>query len=88
MFIDEVKFLVFWMIFKCVVVSLFFGGVKGGIIVNFKELFWMELECLSWGYIDAIVDFIGFDIDIFVLDMYINFMIMGWMMDEYSIICR
>lgn len=69
------------MIFKCVLLNLFFGGVKGGIIFNFKEFSWVELECLSWGYIEAIVDFIGLDIDILVLDVYINEMMMGWMMD-------
>lgn len=86
--IDEVKSLAFWMTFKCAVVSLPFGGAKGGITVNPKELSRMELERLSRGYIDAIADFIGPDMDIPAPDMYTNPMIMGWMMDEYSIICR
>lgn len=86
--IDEVKSLAFWMTFKCAVVSLPFGGAKGGITVNPKELSRMELERLSRGYIDAIADFIGPDTDIPAPDMYTNPMIMGWMMDEYSIIRR
>ncbi|MDY7004917.1 MAG: Glu/Leu/Phe/Val dehydrogenase [Cyanobacteriota bacterium] len=86
--IDEVKSLAFWMTFKCAVVSLPFGGAKGGITVNPKELSRMELERLSRGYIDAIADFIGPDVDIPAPDMYTNPMIMGWMMDEYSIIRR
>ncbi len=86
--IDEVKSLAFWMTFKCAVVSLPFGGAKGGITVNPKELSRMELERLSRGYIDAIADFIGPDVDIPAPDMYTNPMIMGWMMDEYSIIKR
>ncbi|MGD1717411.1 Glu/Leu/Phe/Val family dehydrogenase [Dapis sp. BLCC M172] len=86
--IDEVKSLAFWMTFKCAVVSLPFGGAKGGITVNPKELSRMELERLSRGYIDAIADFIGPDVDIPAPDMYTNPMIMGWMMDQYSIIRR
>ncbi|NEN91973.1 MAG: Glu/Leu/Phe/Val dehydrogenase [Okeania sp. SIO3H1] len=86
--IDEVTSLAFWMTFKCAVVSLPFGGAKGGITVNPKELSRMELERLSRGYIDAIADFIGPDVDIPAPDMYTNPMIMGWMMDEYSIIRR
>ncbi|NEQ36756.1 MAG: Glu/Leu/Phe/Val dehydrogenase [Okeania sp. SIO3I5] len=86
--IDEVKSLAFWMTFKCAVLSLPFGGAKGGITVNPKELSRMELERLSRGYIDAIADFIGPDVDIPAPDVYTNPMIMGWMMDEYSIIRR
>ncbi|NET46161.1 Glu/Leu/Phe/Val dehydrogenase [Okeania sp. SIO2B3] len=86
--IDEVISLAFWMTFKCAVVNLPFGGAKGGITVNPKELSRMELERLSRGYIDAIADFIGPDVDIPAPDMYTNPMIMGWMMDEYSIIRR
>ncbi len=48
----------------------------------------MELERLSRGYIDAIADFIGPDIDIPAPDVYTSPMIMGWMMDQYSIIRR
>jgi len=86
--IDEVQSLAFWMTFKCAVLNLPFGGGKGGITVNPKELSQFELERLSRGYIDAIADFIGPDIDIPAPDVYTNQMIMGWMMDQYSIIRR
>lgn len=86
--LDEVQSLAFWMTFKCAVLSLPFGGAKGGIAVNPKELSRLELERLSRGYIDAIADFIGPDIDILAPDMYTNAMVMGWMMDQYSIIRR
>ena len=85
---DEVQSLAFWMTFKCAALSLPFGGAKGGITVNPKELSRMELERLSRGYIDAIADFIGPDVDILAPDVYTNAMIMGWMMDQYSIIKR
>ncbi len=86
--IDEVQSLAFWMTFKCAVANLPFGGGKGGITVNPKELSPFELERLSRGYIEAVADFIGPDVDIPAPDVYTNQMIMGWMMDEYSIIKR
>jgi glutamate dehydrogenase (NADP+) len=86
--LDEVQSLAFWMTFKCAVLNLSFGGAKGGVTVNPKELSKFELERLSRGYIDAIADFIGPDIDIPAPDVYTNQMIMGWMMDQYSIIKR
>jgi glutamate dehydrogenase (NADP+) len=85
---DEVQSLAFWMTFKCAALNLPFGGAKGGIILNPKELSKFELERLSRGYIDAIADFIGPDVDIPAPDVYTNAMIMGWMMDQYSIIQR
>jgi glutamate dehydrogenase (NADP+) len=86
--LDEVQSLAFWMTFKCALLNLPFGGAKGGITVNPKELSKQELERLSRGYIDAIADFIGPDVDILAPDVYTNAMIMGWMMDQYGIIRR
>jgi glutamate dehydrogenase (NADP+) len=86
--LEEVQSLAFWMTFKCAVLNLPFGGAKGGITLNPKELSRMELERLSRGYIDAIADFIGPDIDIPAPDVYTNQMIMGWFMDQYNIIKR
>jgi glutamate dehydrogenase (NADP+) len=86
--LDEVQSLAFWMTFKCALLKLPFGGAKGGITVNPKELSKQELERLSRGYIEAIADFIGPDVDILAPDVYTNAMIMGWMMDQYSIIER
>ncbi|TVQ58211.1 MAG: Glu/Leu/Phe/Val dehydrogenase [Spirulina sp. DLM2.Bin59] len=86
--LDEVQSLAFWMTFKCALLNLPFGGAKGGITLNPKELSRHELERLSRGYIDAIADFIGPDIDILAPDVYTNAMVMGWMMDQYSIIKR
>lgn len=85
---DEVKTLSFWMTFKCAAAGLPYGGGKGGIIVNPKELSLHELERLSRAYIAAIADFIGPDQDIPAPDVYTNAMIMGWMVDEYSKIKR
>ncbi|WP_131782870.1 Glu/Leu/Phe/Val family dehydrogenase [Legionella gresilensis] len=84
----EVKTLAFWMTIKCAVVGIPFGGAKGGVIVQPKQLSRLELERLSRSYITSIADFIGPDLDIPAPDVYTNAMIMGWMMDEYSKIVR
>jgi glutamate dehydrogenase (NADP+) len=55
--LDEVQSLAFWMTFKCALLDLPFGGAKGGIIVNPKELSKAELERLSRSYINEIADF-------------------------------
>jgi glutamate dehydrogenase (NADP+) len=86
--LDEVKALAFWMTIKCAVAGVPFGGAKGGVRVNPKELSRLELERLSRTFIDRIADFIGPDTDIPAPDLYTNEMIMGWMMDEYARIKR
>jgi glutamate dehydrogenase (NADP+) len=86
--LDEVKTLAFWMMVKCAVVNIPFGGGKGGITVNPKELSLLELERLSRGYMNALSDVFGGDRDIPAPDVYTNEMIMGWMADQYSIIKR
>lgn len=86
--LGEVKALAFWMTIKCAVVGIPYGGAKGGVIVDPKQLSRMELERLSRCYIDKIADFIGPDRDIPAPDVYTNPMIMGWMMDQYSTIMR
>ena len=86
--LSEVKALAFWMTCKCAVVGIPYGGAKGGVVVNPKELSHLELERLSRGFIKEIADFIGPETDIPAPDVYTNPMIMGWMMDEYSDITR
>ncbi len=85
---DEVTSLSFWMTIKCAVMNLPFGGAKGGIVVNPKELSRMELERLSRNYIREIADIIGPKRDIPAPDVYTNATIMGWMADEYAQIKR
>ena len=86
--LDEVQSLAFWMTFKCALLDLPFGGAKGGVIVDPKQLSKAELERLSRGYINEIADFVGEHIDILAPDVYTNATIMGWMMDRYSTIKR
>jgi glutamate dehydrogenase (NAD(P)+) len=72
------------MTWKCAVVDIPFGGAKGGVICNPKEMSERELERLSRGYIDQIWEVIGPDKDIPAPDVYTNSQVMIWMMDEYS----
>ncbi|MBZ4653016.1 MAG: Glutamate dehydrogenase [Peptococcaceae bacterium] len=83
---DEVKALATLMTFKCAIAGLPYGGGKGGVQVNPRELSVMELERLSRGYIRAIAPVIGVDKDVPAPDVYTNPQIMAWMMDEFSII--
>ena len=82
--LDTVKALSAWMTWKCSLANIPYGGAKGGIICNPKELNDTELENLSRGYIRAIGRFIGPNKDIPAPDVYTNPQIMAWMMDEYS----
>ncbi len=81
--LDEVKALSFWMTIKCAVADLPLGGAKGGVIVDPKQLSKGELERLSRGYVRAIADVIGPDLDVPAPDVNTNGVIMGWMVDEY-----
>jgi glutamate dehydrogenase len=82
--LDEVKALSIWMTFKCGVLGLPYGGGKGGVICNPKELSTRELEKLSRGYIRAIAPYVGADKDIPAPDVNTNAQIMAWMCDEYN----
>ena len=76
------------MTIKCAVVGLPYGGGKGGVIVDPKELSPLELERLSRAYMRAMADIIGPDKDIPAPDVYTNARIMCWMADEYQAIQR
>ena len=81
---DEVQTLAFWMTMKCAVMDLPFGGGKGGIQVDSRNLSAMEIERLSRAWINAFSHIIGPDRDIPAPDMYTNGMVMAWMADEYG----
>merc|ERR1711991_101436 len=86
--VGEVKALALWMSIKCAVVGLPFGGGKGGIEVNPKELSHLELERLSRGYMRKFADFVGPHRDIPAPDVNTTAQVMGWMLDEYETIHR
>jgi len=80
---EEVIALSMWMTWKCAVAGIPFGGGKGGVIVNPKELSEGELERLSRGYVRAIAPIIGAKVDVPAPDVGTNGKIMNWMMEEY-----
>ncbi len=86
--LSTVKALSAWMTWKTAITNLPLGGGKGGIICNPKSMSEGELERLSRGYIRAVADFIGPEIDVPAPDVYTTPQIMSWMMDEYETIVR
>jgi glutamate dehydrogenase/leucine dehydrogenase len=83
--LDEVKALATWMTWKCAVVNIPFGGAKGGVTCNPKEMSNGELERLTRRYTSAILPIIGPEIDIPAPDVYTNPQTMAWIMDTYSV---
>lgn len=80
----EVKALSIWMTLKCGIVNLPYGGGKGGIICDPRQMSFREIENLSRGYVRAVSQFVGPTKDIPAPDVFTNSQIMAWMMDEYS----
>ena len=82
--LDEVKALSAWMTWKCAVAGIPYGGSKGGVICNPKEMSEGELERLSRRYIYEISSIIGPRKDIPAPDVYTTPKIMGWYIDTYN----
>jgi glutamate dehydrogenase/leucine dehydrogenase len=82
--IDEVKALSMWMTWKCAIADIPYGGGKGGVICNPKEMSEDEIERLTRRYAYAIADIIGPWTDIPAPDVYTGGKEMAWIMDTYS----
>ncbi len=82
--LDEVKALAMWMTWKCAVVGIPYGGGKGGVIVDPKQLSQKELEGLTRRFFTEIEILVGPEKDIPAPDVNTNAQIMAWMMDTYS----
>ena len=82
--LDEVKALAMWMTWKCAVVSIPFGGAKGGITVDPKAISLGENERMTRRYTSEISIVLGPDRDIPAPDVYTNSQTMAWMMDTFS----
>lgn len=82
--LDEVKALAAWMTWKCAVVNVPFGGAKGGIRCDPKELSKGELERLTRRYTSNLLEVFGPDRDIPAPDMNTDEQVMAWIMDTYS----
>ena len=84
--LDEVRALATWMTWKCAVVNIPFGGAKGGVVCNPKEMSQGELERLTRRFASEISIIIGPEKDIPAPDVYTNAQTMAWFMDTYSMI--
>ena len=82
--LDEVKALAMWMTWKCAVVGIPFGGAKGGVICDPKQMSSGELERLTRRYTSEISIIIGPHSDIPAPDVNTNSQVMAWIMDTYS----
>jgi glutamate dehydrogenase (NAD(P)+) len=82
--LDEIRALSMWMTWKCAVVGIPFGGAKGGVICNPKEMSKTELERLTRRYASEIQIIIGPQADIPAPDVYTDSQTMAWIMDTYS----
>lgn len=82
--LNETSALAMWMTWKCAVVNIPYGGAKGGVKVNTKELSLRELEKLTRRFITEINVVIGERSDIPAPDIGTNAKVMGWIMDTYS----
>ena len=86
--LNEVKALAAWMTWKCAVVDVPFGGAKGGVVCNPREMSPGELERLTRRYTADLMDVFGPDKDIPAPDMNTNEQIMAWILDTYSMHSR
>ncbi|MCS7074447.1 MAG: Glu/Leu/Phe/Val dehydrogenase, partial [Bacteroidia bacterium] len=81
---DEVKALAAWMTWKCAVVNIPYGGGKGGVKCNPREMSVDELERLTRAYTAAMSEVFGPDLDIPAPDMGTSGREMAWIVDEFS----
>ncbi len=82
--LDDVKALSMWMTWKTAVVNIPFGGAKGGIQCDPKNMSERELENMTRRFVWEIAMMIGPDRDIPAPDVYTNPQVMAWIMDTYS----
>lgn len=84
--LDEVRALAMWMTWKSAVVNIPFGGAKGGVQCNPKEMSSKEIESMTRRFTWGLSSNIGPDKDIPAPDVYTNPQVMAWIMDTYSIL--
>jgi glutamate dehydrogenase (NAD(P)+) len=86
--LDEVKALAAWMTWKCAVLSIPFGGAKGGVRCDPSKLSQLVLEKITRRYTSNLIDIFGPDRDVPAPDMNTNEQTMAWIMDTYSMHMR
>jgi glutamate dehydrogenase (NAD(P)+) len=84
--LDEMRALSMWMTWKSAVVNIPFGGAKGGVQCNPKDMSLHEIEHLTRRFTWEISMMLGPEQDIPAPDVYTNPQVMAWMMDTFSIL--
>jgi glutamate dehydrogenase (NAD(P)+) len=84
--LDEMRALAMWMTWKSAVLNIPFGGAKGGVQCNPKEMSLREIEHLTRRFTWEISMLLGPEQDIPAPDVYTNPQVMAWIMDTYSIL--
>ncbi len=82
--LGECAALAMWMTWKCALLRLPYGGSKGGVRCNARDLSEAELQRITRRFTTELVDIIGPQSDIPAPDMATNEQTMAWMMDTYS----
>ncbi len=82
--LDEVKALAMLMTWKCALMGIPFGGAKGGVVVDPKQLSRPELERMTRRYTSEIINEIGPEKDIPAPDVGTDASVMAWIFDTYS----
>jgi len=82
--VDEVTALATWMTWKCAVVDIPYGGAKGGVACNPKELSKKEIEGITRRFTTMLLEIIGPYRDVPAPDVYTDGQTMAWIMDTYS----
>ena len=82
--LDEVKALAMWMTWKCALMGIPFGGAKGGVVVDPKQLSRGELERMTRRYTTEIINEIGPEKDIPAPDVGTDGAVMAWIFDTFS----
>jgi glutamate dehydrogenase (NAD(P)+) len=82
--LGECAALAMWMTWKCALLKLPYGGAKGGVRCNPREMSAAELERLTRRYTIEMLPLMGPDADIPAPDMATNEQTMAWIMDTYS----
>ncbi|MFC6825568.1 Glu/Leu/Phe/Val family dehydrogenase [Halopelagius fulvigenes] len=81
---DEVKALSGWMVYKCAVVGIPYGGGKGGIVIDPKQYSESELERITRSFAEELRPLIGEDRDIPAPDVNTGQREMNWIKDTYE----